>query len=244
MLEQFEIKNSDNKPLLVTLDSSYIDDAPLQEYPWLLWLFIKLKTPESDGLWSEKEHENLLKIIDELQSRYEPMDILHVGYKVQEGWLELYYYAPQGKRFQAIASDILKPYMYTFEAGSARDTKWDNYRYEIYPNHKTLLYIQSMETINALKDEGDDVSKERGCEHYLFFQLEAQRERAITKIEKLGFTCKEDTYNSKEEYAYGIVMVKSHSVDEESIHQIVDELDEIVTKEHGIYEGWSTTIAL
>jgi regulator of RNase E activity RraB len=101
-----------------------------------------------------------------------------------------------------------------------------------------------METINALKDEGDDVSKERGCEHYLFFQLEAQRERAITKIEKLGFTCKEDTYNSKEEYAYGIVMVKSHSVDEESIHQIVDELDEIVTKEHGIYEGWSTTIAL
>ncbi len=244
MLEHFEILNLDKKPLLVALESSYIDDAPLQEYPWLLWLFIKLKKVEDDGLWSEKEQEDLLQIIDKLQGEYESIDVQHVGYKVQEGWLELYYYAPQGKRFQTIASDILKPYGYVFETGSVRDSKWDNYRYELYPNHKTILYIQSMETINALKDEEDDLSKERGCEHYLFFQLDSQRQRVIDKLEDMGFTCKEETYNSKEEFAYGAVMVKSHNVQEETIHQIVDELDELATKEHGIYEGWSTTVAL
>ena len=243
MLEQFEILNSDKKPLLIALDSSYIEDAPLQEYPWLLWLFIKLKNPEIDGLWSEVEHEFLLEIMDSLQERYENIDIRHVGYKVQEGWLEIYYYATQAKRFQAIASEILQPHSYAFETGSRRDSKWDNYRYELYPNHKTLLYIQSMETITALQDEGDDLSVERGCEHYLFFQTEAQRKRVVDKIEKLDFTCKEETYNSKEEYAYGVVVVKSHNVEEENIHQIVDELDEIATKDHGIYEGWSTTIA-
>ncbi|MEA1918313.1 MAG: DUF695 domain-containing protein [Campylobacterota bacterium] len=244
MLEQFEILNADKKPLLVGLDSSYIEEAPLQEYPWLLWLFIKLKSPESDGLWGEDEHEELLSIMDLLQEQYEAMDVQHVGYKVQEGWLEIYYYAAQAKRFQGIASEALKPYHYTFDTGSSRDTKWDNYRFELYPNHKTILYIQSMETISALQDEGDDLSIERGCEHYLFFQTEAQRERAITKLEKSGFTCKDDTpYNSKEEYAYGIVMIKSHPVDEESVHMIVDELNEIAIKEHGIYEGWSTTVA-
>ncbi len=243
MLEQFEILNDDKKPLLVALDSSYIEEAPLQEYPWLLWLFIKLKEPEVDGLWSEKEHETLLEIIQALQDVYEKIDIQHVGYKVQEGWLEIYYYAAQAKRFQAMASDILKPHNYIFENGSSRDPKWDNYRYELYPNHKTLLYIQSMETISALQDEGDALSVERGVEHYLFFQTEAQRKRVVEKIEKLDFTCKQETYNSKEEYAYGVVLVKSHPVDEESIHQIVDELDELASKDHGVYEGWSTTIA-
>lgn len=243
MTEQFEILNTDKKPLLIALDSSYIEDAPLQEYPWLLWLFIKLKTPESDGLWSEIEHASLLEIIGSLEEAYKAIDIQQVGYKVQEGWLELYYYAAQAKRFEGIASGVLKPDSYIYEAGSRRDPKWDNYRFELYPNHKTLLYIQSMETINALRDEEDDLSLERGCEHYLFFQTEAQRERSMLKIEALGFTCKEDTYNAKEEYAYGIVMLKSHCVDEESIHQLVDELNEIATKNHGVYEGWSTTIA-
>jgi hypothetical protein len=243
MLEQFEILNSDKKPLLIALDSSYIEEAPLQEYPWLLWLFIKLKKPEDDGLWGENEHESLLDIMEVLQEAYENIDIQHVGYKVQEGWLELYYYAPQAKRFQGIASDILKTHNYVFETGSSRDPKWDNYRYELYPNHKTLLYIQSMETITALQDEGDNLSIERGCEHYLFFQTEAQRKRVVDKIEKLDFTCKEETHNSKEEYAYGAVLVKSHNVEEENIHQIVDELDEIATKDYGVYEGWSTTIA-
>jgi len=242
MLEQYEIVNEDKKPLLIAIDSSYIDDAPLQEYPWLLWLFIKLKSPEDDGLWGENEHEVLLDIIEDIQNECEKIDIQNVGYKVQEGWLELYFYAPQAKRFESIASKVLKPHSYIYETGSSRDSRWDNYRYELYPNHKTVLYIQSMETINALKDEGDDVSKERGCEHYLFFQLEAQRERAIEKMQKMGFICKEEAYNSKEEYAYAIVMVKSHSVDEETIHQLVDELDEIATKEHGLYEGWSTTL--
>lgn len=243
MLEQFSILNSDKKPLLIGLDGSYIDEAPLQEYPWLLWLFIKFKSPEEDGLWSEDEHTRLLGIMSTFQEKYERMDIVHVGYKVQEGWLELYYYAYQSKRFENIAADLLKPLHYAYESGSARDSKWENYRFELYPNHKTLLYIQTTETLTALQDEGDELTVERGCEHYLFFQTEAQRERVIDTMEELGFTCKEDTYNAKEEYAYGIVMVKSHVVDEESIHQIVDELDEIASKEHGVYEGWSTTVA-
>lgn len=242
MQEQFVIKNSENNPLFVSIDTSFLDDFDREFYPWLLWCFIKLKNPLEDGLCSDDEHEKLTVILETIVQSLEPMDALHVGYQIQEGWMELYFYAPQAKRFETKVSEVLKDGGYIYETGSRRDSKWEQYRFGLYPDTKTTLYIQSMATIDALKDEGDVADLAREVEHYCFFQTQAQCDRVVAKLQEEGFTCKEQGYNAEEEFAYGAIMLKTHDVQESTIHPLVEYLYDLVSKDHGVYEGWSTTL--
>lgn len=241
MTQHFILPLEGDAESALILHTDYLDEAPIKSHPWLLWCFVKLKHPQTNGCWSDEEQEHLLGLGASIDAALESLDVLHVGIRVQEGWCEFYYYAEQFKGFEAVVAPLVRSAGYSFEINAARDGKWEMYRFTLMPDAQTLRKMQSLETLEALEAEGDDLSRPRAVEHYLFFQTVAQRDRVAEALE--GFTCTEKTHNAKEEYAYGAVLEEMRALDDGGIHDSVSLLLELAQKEHGLYEGWSTTMA-
>ncbi len=240
MTQHFILSGSDDAETAIILQTDYFGDEPTKSHPWLLWCFLKLKHPQTNGCWSDDEQEHLLSLSEQIDAALEVLDVLHVGMRVHEGWCELYYYAEQFKGFEATVAPLLGAAAYRFEINAVRDPKWEFYRFTLTPDAKTRHKAQSLETLEALEAEGDDLGQARAVEHYLFFQTAAQRDRVAQASE--GFTCKEKTHNAKEEYAYGVVLEETRALNDGSIDVSVDTMLDIAQKEHGLYEGWSTTL--
>lgn len=236
-------KNEDSKPVRTQIDLGLLEDAPQAKRSWLAWVFVKIDTPDESGWCVEQECDFLFRLqtdlTDELQVK---LGAISSGVRMQDGWLELFFYLPTAKKFDNIAASVMKKYAsYSFESGSSRDTRWDHYIKELYPDVLMQQQIQNRVVISELEDAGDDISLSRAVEHYLFFQTEAQRERAVDKLIESGFALKENVQQDGE-YSYAAVMVKDHAVTEERVMDVTRELLDAVHNEHGMYEGWSTTL--
>ena len=234
--------DSDTSTIKTELELDYVDAAPQKERPWLFWAFLKMNELGEDGFATDAEQKRVDDVVSTLSEKLtSEIDAISVGRKLEDGWLELYFYAPSAKGFQNIVSSVLGT-DYVSDIGSTRDAKWEHYLYTLYPNALMLQQIQSRHIINELVEEGDDLDVVREVEHYLGFLTESQAKRVGEELYLHGFSEKEISYNSSEEYGNTLVMTQEHSIDKELLEELAFLLITTAEKEHGIYAGWSTGI--
>ncbi len=215
-------------------------DAPeyKEESPWLFSLFIKY-----DGFDNTKEgFEEYLETKESLIIALEQKNAHYLGCRVVEGWSEFYFCAQDSKGLDKVAKQILSPSGYAFESNVVRDTKWDVYETQLMPNELEIAHIQSAKIIFLLEEEGDTLELEREVEHYAVFDTPTQKEKFIEFIEAAenGFSFKDEI--SSEEFEHGVAFVKKHSLNEEEVKQIVEDIYAHIKQHGGYYEGWSTTL--
>lgn len=234
MVEFYELLDDENVPYRCDVELDLLEEAPQEERPWLLWLFVKADSV-TDAL------ESFTKDLTTTLSS--SVDALFAGRVMKEGWAEYYFYAPQSKRFENISSEVMNRHGgYVYERGSSRDSKWEMYSDNLYPDAYGLLSIQNRHTISALVDAGDDLTLPREVEHYLFFQTKSSMERAVAQLASHGFAVKEYVSDEESDYAYGVVLVKSEPITPEVVEETTTSLYESAIQEHGNYEGWSTVL--
>lgn len=237
MIEYYEYFEDDTVSCRCDVELDLYDDLGETERQTLLWLFIK----EDDRL--SPSFQSFFSALNE--NLTQQLDAVFAGTLSKEGWIECYFYAYDAKKFVNIVSDLLKTHgPYTHEMGSYKDTKWKFYTENLYPEPFQMLLIQNRHTCDALREEGDDLSIVREVEHYLFFQTKSSLQRAIEKMELDGYAFKEHVEDKESDYYYGAIMTKSHSATFEEINLITEFLFDIALNEHGLYEGWSTTLGL
>lgn len=207
--------------------------------PWLFSVFVKFDamSDANKELYEEfLETKEALIIALEYQNKAK-----FVGFRANDGWSELYFYAPSSRELDLIVSKILTPSNYVYESNVVKDTKWDFYETQLYPNELEFCHIQSAKIISMLEDEEDDIEVKRAVEHYIVFDTDTQKERFLQSIETLGFKYKDDI--SSENYDHGVAVLKEHNVTLDTLKEVVEELFVELKKEHGYYEGWSTVLA-
>ena len=243
---EYYLQFPENEPASrIDVDLSLADEEPEDMFkPMLLWVFVKMIAPDEHGICTEPECSKLQKIREALTEKLsETVGAVFSGSRMCEGWFELYFYARTGKKLIASAGEVLQEFDgYTFDTGSSRDEDWEHYRNELYPDTMQLHQIQNRQIISQLIEAGDDTAVEREVEHYLFFQLPTQADRAVASLEASGYELKESV-EQEGEYPYGRVLVKVQDVTEDTMEASAAEMLEAAYAEHGIYEGWSTTIA-
>ncbi len=240
---EYYITSDDESFVKTELEMDYMDEAPQQERPWLLWTFVKMNEVDDAGLPTEAELQRLENVTAALkESLANEIDAINVGLKYEEGWLELYFYAPTAKKFQSVASKVIGS-DYVTDIGSTKDAKWEHYLYTLYPTSLMLQQIQSRHIIDELIEAGDDLTVVREVEHYLGFLTESNAKRVAETLYLHGFKEKEITYNSSEEYGYTLILTQEHAVDTELLEELAFLLITTAEKEHGIYAGWSTGVA-
>lgn len=235
MIEFYQLLDDENIPYRCDVELDLIGEAPQEERPSLLWLFIK-----ADSLTNALENFS-----DDLKTTLESsMDALFVGRVMKEGWAEFYFYAPQSKRFENLSSEVMNRHGgYAYERGSSRDSKWEMYIDNLFPDPYGLLSIQNRHTITALIEAGDDLTIAREVEHYLFFQTKSAMERAVSQLASHGFEVKEYVTDDESDYAYGVILLKNEPITPEVVDETTTSLYESAIQEHGHYEGWSTVLA-
>ncbi len=203
----------------------------------VLWIFLKIK--ESD----DAEFVRLLELLEALNATLKSkLEATLAGYRVVDGWFEIYFYAYSAKKFENLAASVVDS-EYSYEIGSYKDTKFKLYFDELYPDETQFLQIRNSAIIASLHEAGDEHEVEREVEHYLFFPTKSNAERAMSKAQALEFTCKEELIDDESELRHAIVLIKDHQVTHEVIDAVTKELMELAMDEHGLYEGWSTTLA-
>lgn len=244
MIDYYIYQNEDGKAVRTEADIGLLDDAPQEDRPWLAWVFVKIHSPDESGLCMKQECDLLHRMQTDLKEALrEKLDAINSGVRMQDGWMELFFYLPTAKKFDNIAAHVMKRYaFYSFETGSSRDARWQHYMNELYPDALMLQQIRSRAVICELEETGDNIVLSRDVEHYLFFQTETQRERTVHKLEASGFVLKENV-QQEEPFRYGAILVKKHDVTESTLMEVTTELFNTVHSEHGIYEGWSTVLA-
>jgi regulator of RNase E activity RraB len=240
---EYYITTSDESSIKTELEMDYLDGAPQSERPWLLWAFLKMDEIDDDGFPTASETAKLKSVTDTLsETLSSEIDAINVGQKYEDGWLELYFYAPTAKKFQSTVSKVLGS-DYITDTGSTKDAKWEHYLYTLYPSALMLQQVQSRHIMEELKEEGDDLTLEREVEHYLGFLTETHAKRVAEELYLHGFKEKEISYNSSEEYGNTLIVTQEHAIDTELLEELAFLLITTAEKEHGIYVGWSTGVA-
>ncbi|HZF70728.1 DUF695 domain-containing protein [Sulfuricurvum sp.] len=234
MVEFYELLDDENIPYRCDVELDLIEEAPQEYRPSLLWLFVK----------ADAVTESLESFTQDLIATLNTsLDAVFAGRVMKEGWAEFYFYAPQSKRFENISSDVMNRHGgFVYERGSSRDSKWEMYSDNLYPDAYGLLSIQNRHTIAALVEAGDDLNIPREVEHYLFFQTKSSMERAIAQLASHGFNVKEYVNDDESDYGYGVVLIKNEAITPEIVEETTTSLYESAMQEHGLYEGWSTVL--
>ena len=222
----------ENTPITIEVATDVA--AEPKAYPWLVSVFIKYAKPKED-----EENYTFLELKESLIIALElEKKAVFVGMRVVDGWSELYFYAREPKAHEATVAKLLKEMHYPYESHAVKDAKWDFYEMQLFPSDLEFCHIQSAKIIFLLQEEGDTLLEPREVEFYAVFDTPTQKERFIAHAIDAGFTYKDDL--STEEYDHGVAMTRVQSVSEEAMAPSVESFFEMVQKERGHYEGWST----
>ena len=210
----------------------------MQKYSWLFSVFIKF---DLENKVQEKYEEFLETKASIILSIEHNEDAKYVGSRVVDGWSEFYFYSQDSKSLSNKVTSILSSLEYLYEANVVKDNKWDFYNYNLYPSELELHFIQSQNIIEQLEDEGDKLEQQRPVEHYIHFDTPTQKERYINELSLAGFEYKDDIASA--DFDNGIALVKTHNVLVQTLEKEITLLCKSLEKDHGYYEGWSTTLA-
>lgn len=241
MIEQYRSTNAQGAATMTRVDVDFAcetDDAV-----WMLWIFVKLKHPDPDGLCSDEEQVVLRELEAELTRRLEKRnEAAFAGTRTQEGWIEFYFYTPFTKGADKQIHPVLNDFDYTqMEMGSSRDSGQSFYYLELMPDAYQLQQIKDRAIIAELLEAGDDVSRPRVVEHYLFFQTRSAMQRLAKELAGPDIEIESDV-EGDETYAFGLLVRKVHPVDAETVRTECAPLITAAIKAHGYYHGWGTTM--
>lgn len=236
MIEYYDDVDEEGIPYRCEVDVALYDDAPIEDSPFLLWIFVNVQ--DSTGKVFEQFR---LDLIETLHSQ---LGAVYAGTISKEGWCELYFYAMSAKSHTNLTAQTISRHTpYAYECSASRDAKWEFYFERLYPSAHAALKIQNRHTIDALVEAGDDLSIVREVEHYLFFQTKSSMERGISNLQPHGFELKETLFDDDSDYSYGVVLLKEETIEPDQVEETTSILFDVALQEHGHYEGWSTILA-
>lgn len=238
----YTTRNEENTP--VTVEANLDFEPQSDDTVWMLWCFVPLKTPDAEGGCGEAERALLGAIRDTLSERLELRNgALYAGMRLQEGWAELYFYAAWSKGAEQQFRDLFKQHGYgQLEYGVTRDTHHTFYHDMLAPDPFELQQAKSAEIIAELAAAGDDLSVARPVEHYLFFQTRTAMQRAAAALAEEGVRIETDL-EEEGHYPYGMLYKRTHACTPETLETVTLPLLETVLEAHGVYLGWSTSLA-
>jgi uncharacterized protein (TIGR01619 family) len=233
-----------------TLSSFFIDlgfykIAPIKDKPNLVWVYIKMNNPRKDGLSSNEEFEKLAKIedniVDEFSKKY---SAIFVGRVTTDGDRQFYFYCNDTAYIDKTLSEIMKVFPdYQYQQGVEDNRDWNYYLDFLYPLPQQIQRIQNRKIVDALKDNGDKLVKERFVNHWIYFKTEKNRTDFLSKIKNDSFIIVSENFdNELGELPYSLQIKRLDKVDLDSVDEYVVYLFTKANECNGDYDGWETSI--
>jgi regulator of RNase E activity RraB len=221
-------------------------DAPNEKRPWLLWVWVDMKSPRPDGMSSSAEAPKLHEIGESLDAMVSPVcGAQLVGRITGSNRREFYFYGEEPGEFDAAVERALKPFEgYEVESGSTFQPDWEQYLELLYPSESNLQRMFNRRVLENLAREGDVHEAPRKIDHWLEFPSVEARAACRSTLEAIDFDI-EDEFASEdpgEEMPHSLVVSRVDSVDSHTINGITIELARLADEHGGRYDGWECPV--
>jgi len=229
----------------VFVDLGQRPDAPVEKRPWLLWVWIVMQSPKSDGLSSVEEAPRLHAIGEALDSTVSAMcGAQLIGRVTGSGRREFYFYAAEPGELQAAVAAAMAGFAgYGHESGSTFQPDWDQY-FMLYPSDSNLERMQNRRRLEALAADGDVHELPRKVDHWFSFPDDATRAACRDTLTAIEFALEDESQSEDEAESmpFALVVSRADSVDTHSINGITIELARLAREHAGRYDGWECAV--
>jgi hypothetical protein len=229
----------------VFVDLGVKADAPLEKRPWLLWMWVVMRTPKDDGLASNEESPVLQALGEALDATVSATcGGQLVGRVTGNGRREFYFYAAEPGELASAVAGVMKNFPdYHHESGSTFQPGWEQY-FTLYPSESNLERMHNRHRLASLARDGDVHETPRKVEHWFSFVNPDMREPCRDTLIAIEFVLEEESESDDlgEELPYVLVVSRVDSVDLRTINGITIELARLAREHRGRYDGWECAV--
>jgi len=239
----FYLCNVNDKQASIYLNLALREEAPIDSMPWLLWVWVDLKTPRSDGLSRSEEAPVFYQIEDALTATISAScRAVLAGRITTDGRREFYFYGEENDGFSSAVHQALSAFEgYRFDLGSQYEADWNQYLNVLYPNPEELQRIGNRDVLDVMKREGDSPVIPREVMHWIYFKASDCRSSFRSEVEALGYRI--DSENEVQTATpYSIAVSRTQSIEQDRIDETVLELFRLAERFSGEYDGWESPV--
>jgi len=227
------------------LNMSLRQKAPMPQYPYLLKTWVTILNCSSDGLPTKEELDKLYKISDRVKAVIDSnlRNIPTGTFSYQCERIDYYYINDTTEIRKYLATTYQNEFPdYKYSITFKLDKNWEAYLMFLYPNAETYEYMSNEKVIMNLTKSGDNLSKSRQVDHWLYFNDEAARSRFITYALKNKYKVESKEYLKDAKLKYQLQISRIDYVDMNSISKITTGLRRMAKDFNGEYDGWETFV--
>ena len=232
-------------PGSVTLNMDLIYSSPKRHLPFVVITGVKTKKCSGDGWPDKEEYDNLYKVSDDIIGAISSTvkSELVGSWTYQCERLDYIYVADTVNIRQKIGEIYRNQYSnYESYFNIRVDRDWKAYREFLYPNEETFEYMQNDKVIMQLVNAGDNLSRARQVDHWIYFRNSEDRNifEDFARKKRYKIEGKDNLKNSKSPFQLHIS--RADLVDHNSINVITTELRKKARELNGDYDRWETFI--
>jgi len=216
--------------------------APVADRPNMVWVSITMQNPREDGLSSNEECNLLYEIEDNLVNNIaDRHGAIYAGRLTSDGMRQLFFYfGDMSSCEETITQSMSKYPAYEFKYGNKEDKEWNVYIDFMHPSPRQCQIIMNGRVIRNLEKHGDNLTKERMVDHWIYFKSENDMKNYIAEIESQNFQVIDSHQNDEKIYVLNIERVDK--VDYHSVNDYTLYLWELAGKHNGNYDGWGCNV--
>jgi len=241
----FYFARINDAPASIFIDLGIASDVPLEKRPWLLWVWVPLKSPKPDGLATNEEAPVLGELGTALDASISATCGAQLVARVTgTGRREFYFYAEEPGELQAAAASAMNSFDgYAHEFGSTFQPDWDQYRM-LFPSESNLERMQNRRLLESLAQQGDAHEVPRKVEHWLHFADQETRDACRDTLTAIEFAIEDESLLEEDDpdLPYQLVVSRVDSIDSHTINGITLELARLARESGGLYAGWECAV--
>ena len=230
----------------IFLDLGLRPEVPLEKRPWLLWVFVDLQSPSTDGLSTQDEAPTLHAIGESLDALISPScGAQLVGRITGAGRREFYFYGEEPGPLDEAVRNAMKNFpSYQPDCGSTLEPDWDQYLGLLYPSDSNLQRMFNRRVLESLEAHGDRHETPRQVDHWLEFPTEEARAACRDTLVAIEFSVEDEFLGEEpdDEMPHTLVVSRVDSVDSHTINGITLELARLAQEHGGRYDGWESPV--
>ncbi len=229
----------------VTLNMDLVRRAPEKDKPFILITGVTYTNCRKDGFPETGEMNKLYDISDNVLSLLPTLTAIEYAgaFTYQCERLD-YVYLKDTVGIRAKLVDLYqskyKNYKYSIKI--KKDEAWEAYLQFLYPNEETQEYMSNENVVMQLKKGGDNLSKPRKVDHWVYFKTLQDRDSFERLVLKKGFKVENKGKSENPELPFQLGISRTDKVDMDSITKVTIDLRQAAKQSNGYYDGWETVI--
>lgn len=235
----------ENGPGTMLVNMGIKNSAPVSHLPFIVITGVTFQGCDSSGFPKKGQFPELYALSDSVKKIITRGDqSMMVGTFTYQCQRLDYYYTNDTTNIRSALNNLYNRSFAQFTPYTkiGVDKNWEAYLTFIYPNEETQEYMRNNKVIMKLQMSGDQLTKARKVDHWLYFKTQADLNCMTAYVKGKNFVVEKTNKSKKTDFPFSLQISREDKVDIGSITAVTLELSRQAHNCKGEYDGWETFV--